>query len=340
MDAPRLIAVVGMPGAGKGEVTKYLEEFHKYNRIYFGGITIEKLKEKGLAVNETNEKEMRESLRKEHGMAAYAILSLPKIEASITEGKNTVIDGLYSWEELIFLRNQNILSQDKGVKLEVLAVTASRPVRYDRLSKRPERPLNLDEATSRDISQLENLHTGGPIAFADYIVHNEGTLADLYKAVNDALGIRLRPTWPNYFMQIARTIAMRGTCDRKFIGAVVVDKENQILSTGYNGSIPGQPHCSEVGHDMVNGHCERTIHAEENAILQAARVGVSLKGATIFTTASPCWKCFRGVVRAGINEVVYGELYRDPRIKENADKNNIKLRDFGELTFNELWKRD
>ena len=134
-----------------------------------------------------------------------------------------------------------------------------------------------------------------------------------------------RVDWHNYFMNIAKQVATRGTCDRKHVGAVVV-RDKMILSTGYNGSIRGQPHCSEIGHQIENDHCVRTIHAEANAILQAARNGVKIDGSSIYITASPCYNCFKLVTNVGIREVFYGELYRDERITELAASCGILLK--------------
>ncbi len=125
-------------------------------------------------------------------------------------------------------------------------------------------------------------------------------------------------------MDIARMVATRATCDRKHVGAMLV-RDRIILSTGYNGSIRGMPHCSEVGHLMENGHCVATIHAEANAILQAARNGVRIEGADIYTTASPCWSCFKLIANAGLTRIVFGEFYRDERIFEFAAKISIEL---------------
>src|SRR5437667_1242319 len=97
-----------------------------------------------------------------------------------------------------------------------------------------------------------------------------------------------RVGWHDYFMNIARQAATRSTCDRKHVGAVIV-RNRTILSTGYNGSIRGMPHCDDVGHEMENGHCVATIHAEANALIQAARNGVNIEGAELYTTARPCW---------------------------------------------------
>lgn len=136
--------------------------------------------------------------------------------------------------------------------------------------------------------------------------------------------IRPRASWDEYFMNIGREVATRSTCSRKHVGAVIV-RDKTILSTGYNGSVRGLPHCDEVGHMMEDGHCVRTIHAEANSILQAAKNGVNIDGATIYTTASPCWPCFKLIANAGIRRIVFGELYRDTRIFQVAEEIGIDL---------------
>ena len=133
-----------------------------------------------------------------------------------------------------------------------------------------------------------------------------------------------RVDWDEYFMNIAKVVSSRSTCDRKFVGAVIV-RDKTILSTGYNGSIRKLAHCDEAGHMIENDHCVGTIHAEANAIIQAAKNGVSTDDGTIYTTASPCWSCFKLVANCGIKRICYGEFYRDKRIFEFAKKLKIKL---------------
>jgi len=133
-----------------------------------------------------------------------------------------------------------------------------------------------------------------------------------------------RLPWDKYFMTIAHVVAARSTCDRKHVGAVIV-RDRTILSTGYNGSIRGMPHCDEEGHMMEGGHCVATIHAEANAIIQAARNGVRIEGASVYVTASPCWQCFKMIANAGILEIYYGEFYRDERIFHVAQALAIQL---------------
>jgi len=126
-------------------------------------------------------------------------------------------------------------------------------------------------------------------------------------------------------MKIAQQVATRSTCDRKHIGAVIV-RDKTILSTGYNGSIRKLPHCDEVGHLMENEHCVRTVHAEANAIAQAAKNGVNVNQAEIYITASPCWTCFKLLANSGIIKVVFGEFYKDERIFEAAKLAKIELK--------------
>jgi dCMP deaminase len=122
----------------------------------------------------------------------------------------------------------------------------------------------------------------------------------------------MRPDWDTYFLRIAQVVGERSTCDRAHVGCVlVVDK--RILTAGYNGSPSGQEHCDNMGHLLSNGHCVRTIHAETNAIIQAALHGVSTKGATCYVTHYPCINCSKALVNAGIVRLVYETAYNiDP----------------------------
>jgi dCMP deaminase len=133
-----------------------------------------------------------------------------------------------------------------------------------------------------------------------------------------------RVSWNEYFMKIAEQVATRSTCDRKHIGAVIV-KDKTILSSGYNGSLRGAPHCDDAGHDMENGHCVRTVHAEANAVAQAAKNGVRIDEAELYVTASPCLTCFKLIANCGIQTIFYKEFYRDEKISEYAKQADVRL---------------
>lgn len=133
----------------------------------------------------------------------------------------------------------------------------------------------------------------------------------------------------DHFMKIALVVAERATCDRKHVGAVIV-KNNRLLASGYNGSISGRPHCDDVGHEMQDGHCVRTVHAEANAIAQAAKFGISIDGADIYVTSSPCWNCFKLIANSGIKRIFYHEFYRDEISFAEAEELGIELIHVGE----------
>jgi dCMP deaminase len=143
-------------------------------------------------------------------------------------------------------------------------------------------------------------------------------------ALRGRMAERQRADWDDYFMGIAAQVATRSTCDRKHVGAVIV-REKMILATGYNGSLRGIEHCDEVGHLMQDGHCVRTVHAEANAIVQAARNGVRTEAASIYVTASPCFACFKLIANAGIVRIVFGEFYRDERIFDFSERLGMVL---------------
>lgn len=129
----------------------------------------------------------------------------------------------------------------------------------------------------------------------------------------------MRPTLGEMFMDIAKACSRRATCDRKHVGCVLA-RSGHVLSTGYNGSISGSTHCDEVGHFMVDGHCKRTIHAEANAVIQAAKFGVSVDGASAYITCSPCYDCLKMLLNAGIQEVYFLEEYGDTSLQKEVCK--------------------
>lgn len=175
----KVVAIVGMSGAGKSEIARLMES-SKFTRIRFGDITDEEIIKRGLSLNEQNERKVREALREEYGMAAYAMLNLSKIDLTRTKS-DVVIDGLYSWEEYVFLKTY----LNEG--FYVLAVYTSPRTRYQRLKNRMVRPLTAEEAASRDAAEIINLNKAGPIALADFTIINESTMKDLKKEVKTVI---------------------------------------------------------------------------------------------------------------------------------------------------------
>ncbi len=161
----KLIAVVGMSGSGKSVVTEYLEE-NNWTKLYFGGITYKLMNEAGIErdIEGKNEKEFRENLRKEHGPECYAKFLDPEIKEALKDN-DVVLDGLYSWYEYKYLI-------ERYPSLKLICVVTDKDIRYARVAERPDRSFDRKAIEYRDLSEIENLYKGGPIAYADYYILN------------------------------------------------------------------------------------------------------------------------------------------------------------------------
>lgn len=175
----KIIAIVGMCGSGKSVASDYLTELG-YKKVYFGGVTMEKLKESNMEITPDNEKYMREKLRSEFGMSAYAKILLPRI-LDYHKEYDVVLDGLYSWDELM------VLKEELKDELTVIAIITNRDLRYKRLEVRDIRPLTNIEAEKRDIAEIENLAKGGPIAMADYFILNNSNKEEYIKNLEEII---------------------------------------------------------------------------------------------------------------------------------------------------------
>ena len=177
----KVVSIVGMAGSGKSEVANIFES-RGFKKVRFGEITDREIEKRGLELNEKNERYIRQQLRKEHGMSAYAKLSLSSIE-NLLKSADVVVDGLYSWEEYKLLKSRY------GDSFSAIAVWASPETRYERLTKRPVRPLTVEEAVSRDIAEIENSSKGGPIAIANFTIVNEASLEDMRKETQRVISV-------------------------------------------------------------------------------------------------------------------------------------------------------
>lgn len=173
----KAVAVVGMCGSGKSVLCSYFTNLG-WSSVYFGGVAVSQLKKNGVPVNEDNERQVREQLRRELGMGAFAIILKEEILDKLARG-NVVLDGLYSWSEYVILKE--LLGDD----LIVLAIVTNSGVRKQRLARREVRSLSAEMVDSRDIAEIENSEKGGPIAKADYYVTNNGTEAELKRQFDE-----------------------------------------------------------------------------------------------------------------------------------------------------------
>ncbi len=173
-----VLAVVGLVGSGKTEATDFVSNRTAWPKIYLGQVTFDEIKKRGLPINEVNERMVREDIRNQYGMSAYAILNIPSIRLQFAKS-SVLVESLYSWEEYLELRNAF------GADFKVLAIHANPEIRAKRMKERHVRSLSQEEFESRDFSQIANLNQAGPIARADYVVINEGSLDELHKQLDD-----------------------------------------------------------------------------------------------------------------------------------------------------------
>ena len=174
----KLIAVVGMAGSGKSIATDYLQN-NGWTKIYFGGAVYDRMRKEGIEITPESQKEYRENIRKQYGMGAVAEILKFDIENAYKEN-NTVLDGLYSWDEYLILK-------EKFPNLKLICIVCDKAIRYERIGKRQDRPFNHDEIIIRDVSEIENLAKGGPIGYADYYIFNNGNLEEYEKRLIEIL---------------------------------------------------------------------------------------------------------------------------------------------------------
>lgn len=317
-----LIGITGTKASGKGIVTEILQE-------------------KGFFYCSTSDQVRKEATKR--GITEYKISDLQDIGNDIRNkfgNKELVIRCLEENKEkekivIDGIRNPGEIEEIKNLGGFIIGVDASEEIRFQRIlgRNRESDPKTIDDfrkMEERDRGKSES-NSGQQVdkclELSDYKIINETTLETLKTKVEYILmkeGDKknpeekyVRPSWDEYFMEVSRAIAKRATCDRGRSGCVIA-KGNQLLVTGYVGSPKGLPHCDDVGHEFkktihedgkVTNHCVRTVHAEQNAICQAAKLGVSLDGATLYCKMTPCRTCAMLIINCGIKKVICEKKY-------------------------------
>lgn len=313
-----IIGITGTIGSGKGTIVDYLVEKYNFTHYSVREFIAREVNKRGLEVNRDTLALVANDLRANNS-PSYIVDCL--FEEAMKSGCNCVIESVRTPGEVASLRK-------KG-KFILFAVDADIRKRYERITLRKsetdsvtfekfvadeERELTTDDPNKQNLRKC--------IEMADYRIVNDENIDSLYeniKIVMDEIKEKeyKRPSWDEYFMEVADIISKRATCDRGRSGCVIV-KNNRILVSGYVGAPSKLPHCDEVGHlmkKMVNEdgtesmHCVRTVHAEQNAICQAAKLGVSLDGATLYCRMTPCRTCAMMIINCGIVRVVCGNKY-------------------------------
>jgi len=309
-----IIGLTGKNGSGKGEVAKFLTE-SGYDYYSLSDVVRDEIKKSGQEVTRELLITTANGLRSSEGAGVLAERIYEKLDAEV----HAVVDSIRNPFEVESLRRRN--------DFYLLSIEANPKVRFERMKSREREgdpttyegflELEAREAQSPDPTTQQLNRTG---EMADAVVGNDGSvdeLRDEVRQVIQALAANTkRPDWDEYFMNIAKAVSLRGNCIKRKIAAVIV-RDRRIVSTGYNGTPRGITNCNEGGcprcnHFGVSGaNLDECIcsHAEENSIVQAAYHGVSIKGATIYTTYSPCLMCTKMIINSGISEVVYNREY-------------------------------
>ena len=360
-----IIGVTGKYASGKDSVAEYLVKkgFIHYS---LSDEIREEAKKRGLKETRENLIQLGNELREKFGSGVLAervllkiLMNLFPIGKKINEERNYVLTSIRNPEEVKVLQN-NLLQdnfelqdnldrkqqQENKPHFILMAVTADAKKRFQWLRQRAKEgdPKTFQELVDKEkIEQSsdpgkQQLHKVEKMATK--ILKNDGTLEELHQKVEKLLDdlkkkfCKPRPSWDTYFMGIMQQVAQRATCDRGKAGCVIV-RDKQILCTGYVGSAAGQPHCDDAGHQLKtmvhedgssSQHCVRTIHAEQNAICQAAKQGISLQRATVYCRMEPCIVCARLLVNCGVVRVVCEKKYhRAQETRELFRQTKVKL---------------
>ena len=309
-----LVGLTGKNAAGKGEVAAFLRDksFYYYS---LSDVIREELERRKIPISRDSLIVTGNELREKHGPDVLARRIMQKLDPN----RNYIIDSIRNPAEVRALRETG--------KLLLLNIDAAAEQRFERIRKRGREndPQTLQEFEQKEEAESRNQDPNMQSieecqALADCTIMNDGTLEDLHRKVVEIVTARLnnfnRPGWDEYFMSIAQVVASRSNCVKRKVAAIIV-KDRRIVSTGYNGTPRGTKNCSEGGCPRCNSLAASGTsleecfcsHGEENAITQAAYHGTPLKGATLYSTFSPCLLCTKMIINAGIAEVVYNHDY-------------------------------
>jgi dCMP deaminase len=338
-----IIGLTGSLAAGKGVVADFLKE-KGFIYLSLSNELRELLKDNKIQITRENLQLFGNKYREENGVGYLAEIVYNKILNQ--KYKNVIIDGIRNPGEIEVLK--------KLKNFFLICVDAISEIRFKRMVERDREsdPKNWEDfliVDNRDkgIGEKETGQgVGKCMALADYTIMNNNSLDETKKQIEnlyDLLDDKCRPSWDEYFMEIAKTVALRATCNRGKSGCVIA-RDKQILVTGYVGSPKGLPHCNEVGHQMKKMvhedgretmHCVRTTHAEQNAICQAAKLGISIDCATLYCKMTPCSTCAKMIINSGIKRVVCEKKYHAGQESEDLFKQvGIELLFFNEEVEN------
>jgi dCMP deaminase len=309
-----IIGLTGKNGSGKTAVSEYLQS-RGFKYLSLSDEIREEIRKRGREITREVLIEVGNELRTRYGPGVLAERMLGRLEG----GHNYVIDSIRNPSEVEVLKRRNDFT--------LLALDADPAIRFERSRKRGRE--NAAQTLGQFLEEeARELHSDDPasqqlnatLRAADHIVANDRSLEELHRRLDELLPPLManfqRPAWDEYFMSIAKVVAMRSNCIKRKVAAIIV-KDRRVVSTGYNGTPRGAKNCNEGGCPRCNSMAVSgtaldeclCCHGEENAITQAAYHGTSLKGSTLYTTFAPCLLCTKMIINSGIQEVVYNQEY-------------------------------
>lgn len=307
-----IIGVTGLFASGKDSVAEYLisKGFVHYS---LSDAIREELNKKNIPLTRENLQNVATQMRQAFGNAVFA----EKVYLKLEDDKNYVITSIRHPDEVkVFLKKK---------EFHLVDVSAPMKIRFERIKARNRendpktlKAFQISEAKeSGKTSNSQNIPAVRKMA--KYVILNDRDIEILNKKIERFLkDVHKRPDWDEYFLDIMKSVGKRATCDRGRAGSVIV-KNKQILTTGYVGAPAGLGHCDEDGHlfeqrlnedGTTSKHCIRTTHAEQNAIVQAAKHGVPIDGATLYCKMVPCRDCAKMIINSGIKRVVAEKMYQ------------------------------
>jgi dCMP deaminase len=338
-----IIGLTGTLASGKGSICTFLKE-KGFAHLSVRDFLIEEIEKRNLLINRDSMVLVANQLREMNG-SNYIVEKLYEKAKEIN--KNCIIESIRNPGEVKALKEKP--------NFYLIAIDADPKLRYERAFTRKSETDNqtfeefiIDEKREMESTDPNKQNLSYCISKANYLIENNGSLEELYKKIDEiskkiSSGKYIRPSWDEYFMGVAKVIAKRATCDRGRMGCVIA-RDSQLLVTGYVGSPVGLPHCDDEGHLMkevlnedgkISKHCVRTIHGEQNALCQAAKLGVSIKGGTLYTTLTPCVVCAKMLINAGIKRIVCEKRYhRGAESEELFRKSGVHL----DITHDEVEK--
>jgi len=309
-----IIGLTGKNGSGKTAVCEYLKSRGFVYRSLSDEIRKE-IRRRGREIDREILIKVGNELRGEFGSGILA----ERIAADLEKDQNYVIDSIRNPSEVDVLRSRSDFT--------LIGLEADPKIRFKRSRERGRENAaqTLEKFLEEESCELDSedpvrQQLNATQRTTDLIVTNNGTLEEMHRRLDELLPPMMskfeRPSWDEYFMNIAKVVALRGNCIKRKVAAIIV-KDRRVVSTGYNGTPMGAKNCNEGGCPRCNGMAESgtaldeclCCHGEENAITQAAYHGTSLKGATLYTTFSPCLLCTKMIINSGICEVIYNQEY-------------------------------